>query len=766
MAEVDSSNPSGAVVDPNKDTKPAITVTDVLNGAIQGIKSYFNSNIKMPIKNPLAAYASYNYLLGIHCLSDAELNFPDTSYLKNGPSGDTIARSASINQKNRVKGAYGSFEFYIENLDMVTVAGFEKGLNNNVTTFTFDIIEPYSMGTFMSACQYAASNKNHQNWLTAPFLLSITFRGTTEAGLMQTVPATQRWIPFRFNDLKMKVTESGSVYSCEAITWNDLAQDTKFSTMRTNISISGGTVKEILQTGPNSLQTVMNNKMLELQKSGKVTTPDQIVILFPQDRTTASSGGGDGATEESSSAFVPADLQQKLGIKLSTVAGNKSYFAQDAGTFNVIGDSTLRYNDTRKGVPPSAAEKDVYNPVGKKFVRQMQNQPEGKGVKQYGQGQSIFDIITDIVLTSEYAERTLSSDAVKPTGMRNWFRISTQVFNIDTDENMTQTGVKPQLVVYRVMPYEVHVSSAPTSVNTQPYGYNQLSKLVAKQYNYVYTGKNIDIIKFDINFNAGFRTELPADGGNSADGKVTKTNSGGAKSKDEKIDLVPKAKAKPTTPPLVPREGFLGAVKSYFDQGRGANDADAVVAAAKFFQRSISKGYDMMSLDLEILGDPYYIVQSGMGNYSSAPAGDTPNLVSDGTLSMDIESGEVDILVNFRSPTDINQATGLYNNVTAMGGSKTAPVLQFSGLYKVQTVNHKFKSGTFTQSLHLLRRTDQEQGEVVDTTGKQTLTSNTPAVDTKTQTSTPSGYQNEEQQVADGNGSNNPAPSDLSDFYG
>ena len=72
--------------------------------------------------------------------------------------------------------------------------------------------------------------------------------------------------------------------------------------------------------------------------------------------------------------------------------------------------------------------------------------------------------------------------------------------------------------------------------------------------------------------------------------------------------------------------------------------------------------------------------------------------------SVNYQTGEVDILVNFRTPVDLNQATGLYN---FGGASKSAPVLQFSGLYYVNTIVSNFKQGKFTQNMELNRVMDK-----------------------------------------------------------
>jgi hypothetical protein len=113
-----------------------------------------------------------------------------------------------------------------------------------------------------------------------------------------------------------------------------------------------------------------------------------------------------------------------------------------------------------------------------------------------------------------------------------------------------------------------------------------------------------------------------------------------------------------------------------------------------------------MDLEMEIIGDPYYIVQSGQGNYT-ASATQYSNLNDDG--SMNYQNGEVDIIVNFRTPIDINQTSGLYN----FKGSASSPVTQWSGMYSVTDVISTFRDGQFKQTLKGFRRTLQELQEEV-----------------------------------------------------
>jgi hypothetical protein len=105
-----------------------------------------------------------------------------------------------------------------------------------------------------------------------------------------------------------------------------------------------------------------------------------------------------------------------------------------------------------------------------------------------------------------------------------------------------------------------------------------------------------------------------------------------------------------------------------------------------------------MTADIEIIGDPYYIADSGMGNFSDVPV----NFNENANGSMNYQSGEVDVIVNFRTPTDYNSVTG---QMDFMSGVQNAG---FSGLYNVQEVTNMFKGGKFTQTLKAIRRPIQE----------------------------------------------------------
>jgi hypothetical protein len=107
----------------------------------------------------------------------------------------------------------------------------------------------------------------------------------------------------------------------------------------------------------------------------------------------------------------------------------------------------------------------------------------------------------------------------------------------------------------------------------------------------------------------------------------------------------------------------------------------------------------MISAEITILGDPFYLVTSGMGNYK-------PEIITYGE-TVDNEAayqqGDVFVVVNFRNPIDIDTNTGLLQF-----DSKLVP---FSGVFRVISVNSTFKDGLFEQRLQLLR----VPGQPIDT---------------------------------------------------
>jgi hypothetical protein len=670
-----------------------------------GITGFFSAlftgagKTKLPVPNPLLNYASYTYQIGLGVLTNAQMNSPDL-YMK-GNQIPLILKDASASPQNRVKTPYGTFEFYIDHLEINSLPVLQKNAISNVTNITFKIIEPYSMGMFMVALQAAAGRAKHKNWIQAPYILTIDFRGNTESGAMSNIPNTSRKIPIKITNANMTVTEQGCVYDVSAIPWNAQAHSTADSGLKTNISISGKNIQEILQTGENSLQAVINKKLKEQADQGIVKVPDEVLILFPDRIETAKAPAANDQVEGKSAATsgtTADDIGKNIGVTRDQKNGT---LVQSDASCNAIGKAKLGFSEIRSGDAPAGKEKDVWKENKGIYTRGNLVIDPTTNEMRFTQNMDIFNVINQVIMISDYSKNAMSKGNLTEDGQRQLWTIDAQVFNISSDENLAFTGMYPRLIVYRVLPYLAH-SSAIAPMNQAPVGQAKLEKQVAKVYNYIYTGKNTDIIHFNIKFNAGFIGKMgQAKLNQTQDVKNETKESGAAREQKEDVQPVGEGNTTPVTGNFLTRaiRAFEKWTGSDMYGGGGPENLDTRVMRS--FWDAVTSQTEMVKMDMEILGDPYYIIQSGMGSYSAKP--DSQNLNNDGTMAH--QNGQVFVIVNFRTPIDINLSTGLYD----FGKSaKTGPVTMWTGLYKVTQIHNKFNAGVFTQQLEAIRLPNTE----------------------------------------------------------
>jgi hypothetical protein len=682
----------------------------ILSGA-SGIGAPFKSlsnpsTSEFPLPNPLFDYATYNCILGLAALPKDFLENPDSTY-RAGARAPLIAKSASLDPNNRVPIAEGNFEFYIDDLKIHSAVGWENGKNSNAQSLEWKIFEPYSMGQFYEALQVSSQKLGHKNWTDAPYMITIDFYGNKETGEMEHIPKTDRQIPIHITKISCKVTHEGTHYDCEGTPYNQEAVVDGFKNFQSDLSIKGTTVQEMLQSGPKSLESVINQKLRDIADTNRIEKPDKVLILFPNDPSSAASGSnsnnGNSENSTDNSATTAADPTNSttpassVNAKLQVSENENQNLVQAASTVNAIGRAKMGFSNIRKGDAPMGLDRDVYSD-GAVMNRNKNTIDVNQSDMKFRQDTDILNAINQVILQSEFIDQTLDPSAVTAEGYKEWWNIDTQTYIIG-DVNKA-TGLPPKLLVYRILPYKAHMSSGPIAPNVKSSGFPVLKKEVVKEYNYIYTGKNIDILKFDIGFQSNFRNTLLADGGTANQGVQTQANTGGSTE-----DNVPQTQtiisgSDPSTDPSIPQSVSYFQTLAKTDKLGGGGTETQATRAARMFHDSVTKGIDMQTLDITIVGDPYYIAMSGTGNYTAQAS--SVNLNTDGTLNY--QTGEVHITVNFRTPVDINQDSGLYN----FGENSNVPVASFSGLYRVNSIDNTFSKNQFTQDLHLTRLPGQE----------------------------------------------------------
>jgi hypothetical protein len=681
----------------------AATIADSIGeiASTLGLDFESDTTIKLPLPNVLHDFASYNYIIGLGVLTTYDLHNPDTTYMQNitMPSKEQtilICKTGGADPNNRVKTDYGRYEFFIDNLSIDSAIGLQNVATTNATTMTFTVTEPYSMGLFAMACQTASAKAGHQNWTDAPFLLTLEFRGNDEIGMMLPVRAANRYIPIKIASMDMKVTPGGAVYECSAYAWNDQGLSYKNSALKSDMAIKGSTVQEVLQTGEQSLQAVWNTRLKEFKTLGVVNVPDEVIILFPKDISSApkSEGGfGGGATLGSAS---PEQVYEKLGTKLSSV--NKTQ-VQDAEQVNLLGKAYMGYTSEKRPDVPFDKVADAWDEDKKVLIRAKQNSSKPtEGIFKFRQDTDIPNAINQILLSSDFPYGTFDPKALSPEGYRTWWRIDIQVYIKDPTANLDKTGVPPKIIVYRVIPYKSHSSRGIIGVNQTPVGYDKLLKNIVKEFNYTYTGKNIDVLDFNININASFFAMMTADAGRDTQDQKTSENAGQGKPDTDTINI---AGAAPQQGTFSQRMEYISNLTGTDRYGGGGNDTTAT-RAARIYHDAITHGWDMLNIEMKIVGDPYFIAQSGMGNYTSKQT-QIANLCTDGSVNW--QGAEVVIAVNFRTPIDIQNDTGMY---AFNGDMPTSPLMQFTGAFQITTLVSTFKGGKFEQTLSGFRYPMQE----------------------------------------------------------
>jgi hypothetical protein len=713
----------------------------LVSGLMGGINQAFGGLMGGIGKQPniLEPFSSYNYVFTLGCLTDFELNFPDLTYRYNDPlitviksgGGKPLVGSKTIYEVN------GKTEYFMDDVEIETlISPNPKTRGTNAVNISFKVQEPYSMGLFLQALQIAAISAGHKNYIRAPFVLSVEFKG--HAGNRPiSVPNSRRIFPLKLVNVEFEVTEGGSQYAVQAIPFHETALTDQTQSTRSDVTFEGRTVAEMLQWGFNSLTTTMNEKELEQVKVENKSKANQYVIMFPTVKSSAEESAtfagkdeaqsSDSATTKGNDSGAETPLrqltqeqQQRLYESAQGVAEN----GMSMDEFKKILDKELgimvRRSDLGETIRNYADKEENINEIGNAKIVKTKNDKGKKGSVQYkntesedtpgkidrckvncnpdsramtvSNGKKIEKIIEDVIKLSEYG-RNIVDQEPDENGMLNWYRVETNVYNVTDNDNIDKTGTPPQIFVYRVVPYKVHHSNFRSPTESSK-GIENLKIQACKEYNYIYTGENKDIINFDINFNAAFFSSIAGDFGQKT--KDAKTSASGGTNNQNKV----------ATTGTTPENGNTLSSSATLPEVNTGNKMDSggpmihpeSIVADNFNEALVNSPVDLLSVDLEIWGDPYYIADSGMGNYS-ADAGPGININSDGT--MDYQSGEVDIELNFRTPVDYS------GNYMTFPGGGSAPVGAFSGLYKVLFVANKFSGGQFTQTLQTLRRPKQ-----------------------------------------------------------
>lgn len=618
------------------------------------------------LQNPLGNFSSYTYQISLYMITPDAYDAFVASGRKNinaieaGTAGNgafLIAQSGGINNTSSKRAPGFDVDFYIDDLKInQSINGKDSGTSTNTTAITFNITEPYGF-SFITKLKNAANalakvsrSPNYAD-LTNPskqfFIIGIRFQGYNQNGTLissTNVPGTnsdpqgnqygiyERYFDILLTGMKFKLEGRAVTYNITAVSaTTGAAFGIKRGIIDNGAEIVGGTVYEALMgeaDGKIGLLAKLNNDQKKLLKDGAVQIPTTYNVKFL---------GESENTIKDASIVSKADLDK---LKFAMIKVKNSSEVNENASQSASVDTDSKTITFVSGTP-------------------------------------ILQAVTNIVLQSEYMERALrvvyaaneepdpssnGNDEIKSDSKRTikWFNVSAEVKCKGWDQKQGDFVFD---ITYVIQPYETPVvQSAYANKATPYYGPH-------KRYDYWYTGKNSEIIKYDQTMdNTFFNVALNPDGSPDSQGGATDVATVANKQQGQ------------------PKQGEL-------DRGLEAQNS---------YMTSLFDPGAYAKAKITILGDPDFLMQTSASSVNTLY---NQFYGTDG-FTISPNGGQVFIEINFKEPTDYKNSTGTMGiNESILFWKYPASVqkeldARGGGIsYMVLTCTSTFRGGKFEQEL-------------------------------------------------------------------
>jgi hypothetical protein len=565
----------------------------------------------------------------------------------------------------------GRFNFYFGNVEADNLISFNQQTGYSPSlNLNFEIIEPYSLGTFYNALHVTSVAAGHANFTQAPFVLKVEFKGywaEPDTDLIpdpETVPYATRYFVFRFGNVKMSSSpDQGSKYSCRAIPINEYALGEP-NKLPGSITVKGSTVKEAFDDFESQLNAMT-------VKAAKKTRGD-------------------------SAEIVPVDTYKIMVPKV--VEGIPQIDPYESADDKISTASTADL--VRESVNSGFA-----NPVENTKGKRNQAGTQKKMTMTFSAGANIHDCLAAIIRDSEWIKGIFKDWQTRKddNGLIEYFTIGVRsILKEGWDDKRNKALYEYQ---FYAIPYKMHFTRIPGIGGSYTFSASELLPFVRRSYDYLYTGKNLDVLQFDINYNTLFFQAIPTDGGNS------KSAPGGYDSAfvSPTIQVTEKnsvtvAEIQRSDDGIQPEVGQDNSKEAQSTNSAGENakpqqSSDPYAAMVKNLHKAILDNVAAKAAEITIIGDPYYLVQNGQGNIQTKEDPTTKALLVDG--SVDSQTADVYVKLAVQNANDYAVDDPEANSTGEPGLMQLNEFGAFSGLYRVVRVTSKFHEGAFTQILKM-----------------------------------------------------------------
>lgn len=703
--------------------------------------------------NPLHNYSSYTYGLTLHALSSS-----DYSTLLNNPKNPkyTATLISSASRFHATRSQFFQDDFYFDEFKLSTIIGLNaQSRASNAIQMDFSIIEPYGMTLINRLLDLSSKTLQVENYLQIPYVLQLDFFGYDDNGNMANLTGMTKRFPIKLINMKIKAGVKGTEYRITAVPFGHQANFATTQAVPVQVEIAATTINDFFNSKSTDSATTASvveaNKQIDADKQRKQIQSIKIInddngnplpdpgppvknaqpVTPPgtdKDQRKPDAQSGSGNTN--SDTTPPPTIKTQVGFAAAYNAWYKSL--EDRGDLGVADEIAFVIQEGKSvgvaNAPPlgtalvsipkktDAAKTPLTNDKNtetrsndaalNKTTPSLPINLINEGTYAINAGTTIQSVVDTIIVNSEYITSQLTDpqtdtansapigsgeNLATKTGKTQvyWYRIIPKV-ELKKFDSVRQTWGKK--ITYYIKPYIYY------NTKDQRAPIAQLPNAV-KDYEFLYTGKNIDVINFDMDFNALFFTAIQVDKkAKEVTGKTPGSNTTTPDKKTSKNNNQSKNQPLPVQQEMV--------INNTNNTSNGAIK-DSNKQNAQSYKDSIYSQLngDMLQLRLQILGDPDFIKQDDI-LFAPDSTGYTAGkqfVTADKGSSLNMDTGTIYCRVTFKTPTDFDQNTGL---LTYYGSEQTAA---FSGLYRVLKVDSEFRQGRFTQSLELVREFNQPE---------------------------------------------------------
>jgi hypothetical protein len=634
--------------------------------------------------NILHNYTNYTYRFSLWAAGKDAINGIGLGSISTSDPSSILAGAECI----LADGGFGNYtpaqEFRktvlgIDNVIMETSVGNgAETRGSDVVKMTFDIMEPYTvsfMGRLAKMCNRGNFSYAQGDVGNLFMVLKLEFLGYDDYGSPVTIDAT-KYFPINLIKIEFSIEKTrGAVYNITASPATHVALTQLDNQIPFHVEIKAQTVDELFN-GPSSYGGGSQASGAAAQRateksssSGSASGPSTVTKGLSQ-------ALNDNESYKLKQGYITTPNEYKFTFKNDEIKNAKLLDP------NVIKEKSVTMSDNKANPAQIMAGKQ-----GKLTVS------SDKSSFRAQAGTKIIDFINQVMVVTNYMTDQYKPSANKNAPVKMWKIFPVVYFGeIDPKTNFFQRKVN-----YIVDQYYVFGLDHPN------FGQQEIPGIV-KIYDYMFTGKNTDVLDVQLKF-VGMWVEIR----NGAKKGYTE-NANDTIGIDPTSQQAAPADTTQDTRIIKPKYLFANGIANRQNSG-STTQTNNSLGVTELMEKLLDNDMDLQKLELTIVGDPDWIQQDYYLYGPSMPVGMTmPN----GTITYHQQPAY--FYFQFYAPQDdYDEYTGLFAN----GEQNSA----FSGKYQVMKVTSEFKNGKFTQQLTNLRVRNQQNTQPTSQTRTDTAPS-------------------------------------------